>query len=51
MTLANLREVATTAYFNVPRGFEMLLPALRQDGDFRRLFFSRLQLLFSPPPA
>jgi feruloyl-CoA synthase len=45
-TLANLREVATTAYFNVPRGFEMLLPALRADADFRRLFFSRLQLLF-----
>ena len=40
----NLREVATTAYFNVPRGFEMLLPALRDDADFRRLFFSRLQI-------
>ena len=45
-TLANLREIATTAYFNVPRGFEMLLPALRQDADFQRLFFSRLGALF-----
>ncbi len=28
-TLANLREIATTAYFNVPKGYELLLPALR----------------------
>jgi feruloyl-CoA synthase len=45
-TLANLREVATTAYFNVPRGFELLLPALRSDAAFRRHFFSRLKMLF-----
>ncbi len=45
-TIANLRDVATTAYFNVPRGFEMLLPALRQDDAFCRHFFSRLQALF-----
>jgi feruloyl-CoA synthase len=29
--IANLRDVACTAYYNVPRGFEMLLPALRSD--------------------
>ncbi|ODS59317.1 MAG: hypothetical protein ABS36_01820 [Acidobacteria bacterium SCN 69-37] len=45
-TLANLREIATTAYFNVPRGFEMLLPALRADEAFRRHFFGRVQALF-----
>jgi feruloyl-CoA synthase len=45
-TIANLREVATTAYFNVPRGFEMLLPALREDAPFRRHFFSRVKALF-----
>jgi feruloyl-CoA synthase len=45
-TLANLREIATTAYFNVPRGYELLLPALRDDLDFSRLFFSRLRMLF-----
>ncbi len=45
-TLDNLREIATTAYFNVPRGFELLLPALRSDEAFRRHFFSRLQILF-----
>jgi feruloyl-CoA synthase len=45
-TIANLREIATTAYFNVPRGFEMLLPVLREDEPFRRHFFSRVQALF-----
>jgi feruloyl-CoA synthase len=45
-TIANLRDVATTAYFNVPRGFELLLPALREDESFRRHFFSRLRVMF-----
>jgi feruloyl-CoA synthase len=45
-TVANLREIATTAYFNVPKGFEMLLPALRADQAFRTHFFSRIQILF-----
>jgi feruloyl-CoA synthase len=45
-TIANLRDVATTAYFNVPKGFDMLLPVLRADAGFRAHFFSRLQLLF-----
>ncbi len=45
-TLNNLREVACTAHFAVPRLYEMLLPALRRDAALRRTFFSRLQLLF-----
>jgi feruloyl-CoA synthase len=45
-TIANLRDVATTAYFNVPRGFEMLAPVLAADAEFRSRFFSRLQMLF-----
>ena len=45
-TMANLREIAPTAYFNVPKGYEMLLPALRQDAVFARHFFSRLKILF-----
>jgi feruloyl-CoA synthase len=45
-TRANLREVATTHYFNVPRGYELLLPALRADTSLREAFFSRVQLLF-----
>jgi len=45
-TIANLRERAPTLYFNVPRGFELLLPALEADDELRRQFFSRLQLIF-----
>ena len=52
-TIANLRDVATTAYFNVPRGFELLLPALREDEPFRRHFFSQARDVLCrrhPPP-
>lgn len=45
-SIANLREVAPTIYFNVPRGFDMLVTALRADPALRRNFFSRLQVMF-----
>jgi len=45
-TIHNLSDVATTAYFNVPRGFELLLPHLHADAAFREHFFSRVQVLF-----
>jgi feruloyl-CoA synthase len=45
-TVRNLREVATTIYFNVPKGYEMLLPHLRADRELRERFFSRLKVLF-----
>jgi feruloyl-CoA synthase len=45
-TVRNLREIAPTAYFNVPKGYEMLLAFLRQDRKLRTTFFSRLSLLF-----
>jgi feruloyl-CoA synthase len=44
-TVRNLRDVAPTIYFNVPRGYEALLPHLRQDEALRNKFFSRLGLL------
>jgi feruloyl-CoA synthase len=44
-TVRNLREVAPTIYFNVPRGYEALLPFLREDAELRKTFFSRLGLL------
>jgi feruloyl-CoA synthase len=44
-TVRNLREVAPTIYFNVPRGYEALLPYLRADRELRRNFFSRLGLM------
>jgi feruloyl-CoA synthase len=43
-TLDNLREIATTVYFNVPKGFEMLTEALERDADLRDTFFSRVKL-------
>ena len=45
-TVLNLREVSTTAYFNVPKGYEMLLGELRKDSYLRERFFHRLQFLF-----
>jgi feruloyl-CoA synthase len=45
-TVRNLRDVAVTAHFGVPRSYEMLLPYLRADEPLRRRFFSRLKLLF-----
>jgi feruloyl-CoA synthase len=45
-TVANLREIAATAYFNVPRGYDLLVPRLRADAEFCRHFFSRLKMLF-----
>jgi len=45
-TVRNLWEIAPTIYFNVPRGYQMLVPFLEQDDDFRDHFFSNLDLIF-----
>jgi len=45
-TLRNLREVACTAHFAVPRLYEMLMPHLQNDAVLRHTFFSKLKLLF-----
>jgi feruloyl-CoA synthase len=45
-TVRNLREIAPTVYFNVPKGYEDLLGALRADRQLCEKFFSRLRLLF-----
>jgi feruloyl-CoA synthase len=45
-TVRNLREIAPTVYFNVPRGFEMLIPHLDADAQLRAHFFSRLRAMF-----
>ncbi len=45
-TVANLREHAPTMYFNVPRGFDMLLPHLEGDAALAERFFSQLDLVF-----
>jgi feruloyl-CoA synthase len=45
-TVSNLREIAPTVYFNVPKGFVELLHHLESDASLRRTFFSRVKLLF-----
>ncbi len=45
-TVANLRDVAPTLYFNVPRGFDMIVPYLEQDEALRDHFFSNLDMIF-----
>jgi feruloyl-CoA synthase len=45
-TVAHLREVQPTVYFNVPRGYDMLLPALEADAELARHFFAKLRMVF-----
>ena len=45
-TVRNLREIAPTWYFTVPRGFEALLPYFRADAQLRANFFSRVKVLW-----
>jgi len=54
-TLANLKKVQPTVYFNVPRGYEMMLPALEADPELAKRLLGRLRMLFyagaGMPPA
>jgi feruloyl-CoA synthase len=45
-TARNLREIAPTIYFNVPKGYEALVEHFRADDTLRQNFFSRLKVLF-----
>lgn len=45
-TVENLREIAPTLYFNMPRGYEELLIHFRRDTQLRQRFFSRLKFMF-----
>jgi feruloyl-CoA synthase len=45
-TVRNLREISPTVYFNVPKGYESLLPYLRDDTGLRDTFFARLHAMF-----
>lgn len=44
-TVRNLRDVAPTWYFNVPKGYEELIPFLEADRRLRERFFSRLSMM------
>src|SRR5688572_22331843 len=45
-TVKNLAEVSPTMYFNVPRGYDLLLPFLEKDENLRQNFFRELDVLF-----
>lgn len=44
-TIANLRDIAPTWYFNVPVGFQFLLEVMERDAGLAAHFLSRLRLL------
>jgi feruloyl-CoA synthase len=45
-TVWSLRTMSPTVYFNVPRGFDVLLPYLERDADLREALFRDLDVLF-----
>ncbi|MFL6261622.1 MAG: feruloyl-CoA synthase [Thermoanaerobaculia bacterium] len=45
-TVRNLREAPSTLHFNVPRGYEMLIPYLERDRELRETFFHDLDGIF-----
>jgi feruloyl-CoA synthase len=45
-SLELLRRITPTIYFNVPKGYELLIPHLKADSKFRDHFFRRLQFLW-----
>jgi feruloyl-CoA synthase len=45
-TLRNLREIAPTVYFNVPKGFEEIAAAMERDERLRANLFSRVRAFF-----
>jgi feruloyl-CoA synthase len=44
-TVANLKEISPTMYFNVPRGFDLLIPFLEKDAALRGSFFRDLDFM------
>lgn len=45
-TVRNLKEVSPNWYFNVPKGFEALIPYLERDADLRESLFADLKMLW-----
>jgi feruloyl-CoA synthase len=45
-SVSNLSDVSPTLYFNVPRGFDLLLSQLEQNAALRHTFFRDLDLAF-----
>lgn len=45
-TIENIKQVRPSMYFNVPRGYEVLLPYLEKDPELVEALFSELDALF-----
>lgn len=45
-TIANLKSVSPTIYFNVPLGYDQLVSRMKEDAALRKMFFARLQMAF-----
>ena len=45
-TLRNMKEIACTWYFNVPIGWDLLVPELERDANLAATFFSKLGMMF-----
>lgn len=45
-TIRNLRDVSPTWYFNIPKGFDAMLPYLEEDEALRNNLFRRLRMFW-----
>ena len=45
-TVRNLRDVQPTLFFNVPKGYDALLPILEEDDELARHLFANLDAMF-----
>lgn len=45
-TVSNLKSVSPTIYFNVPRGYDVLLPYLEKDEEACNSLFRNLDMIF-----
>jgi feruloyl-CoA synthase len=46
ITLRNLQDVSPTLYFNVPKGYEVLVRKLQQRPEVAERFFARLKIMY-----
>lgn len=45
-TLTNLREISPTLYFNVPKGYELMVKELKAQPEIAKSLFKRLRMFF-----
>ncbi len=50
-TIDNMTAYRPTIHFGVPRGFDLLVPALEEDEEFACAYFSRLRRMFTAGAA